>query len=74
MDYLNHEVMFDGISVSVSSKKCFVLLSRGYQSLTKPEQEILKELIIKTVQSVARENIENIEITTDPLRLPPPKN
>ncbi len=70
MEYLDHDVMVDGVSFSTSQKKWFVLLSRGYQTLTKPERELLNQLITKTVQSIETIDLENVEITTDPSNLP----
>lgn len=74
MDYLNHEVLIEGVSFSASHKKWFVLLSRGYQTLSMPEKELLNQLITETVLATKAANLETVEITTDPLRLPPLEN
>lgn len=66
MDYLNHALFFEGVSLSASLNKCSVSLSRGYRSLAKPEQELVKQLITKTVKAVGTANIDNVEITADP--------
>lgn len=64
MEYLDHDVTVEGVSFSKSHKKWSVILSRGYQTLSKPEKELLNQLIIKTVSAIKATNPESIEITS----------
>lgn len=76
MEYLDHDVTFEGVSFSKVQKKWSILLSRGYQTLSKPEKKLLNQLITKNVLSIkaTATNPENVEITTNPSRLPSLKN
>lgn len=66
MEYLEHDVTFEGISFSSSRKECSCMLSQGYQSLSQPEKDSLNQLILKTILANDYLNPENIKITIIP--------
>lgn len=69
-ELLEHEVTVEGVSFSKPDDKWVVLLSKSYDSLDISQQELLAELITKTVLAIKAEGLEQVEITTDPNALP----
>lgn len=73
-DYLEHEIVLEGVSFSRKERKWYILLSESFEALNFLEQKHLSNLITKTVLAVKAEGLDQVEVTTDKARLPELEN